>query len=123
MSSRSVQRSDLCGVTTGILNVPDWTAPVRGENDTVVFAPAAAGRRLASASAITGPPFTPIFFNFLPEPNPMNRLSGDQNGLTAFSVPSSGRAVTLSSERTHSCVGSWVESCVAPVSERALNTT
>src|ERR1700686_4858624 len=33
-----------------------------------------------SARTVTGPPFTPTFFNFFPEPNPMKRLSGDQNG-------------------------------------------
>ena len=52
-----------------------------------------------------GPPETSIFLSS-PAPlakKPMNRLSGDQNGDTAPSVPASGCAVSDPSERIQSC--------------------
>ena len=42
-----------------------------------------------------------MVFSFEPAKNPMCRPSGDQNGYIASSVPGSGRAARLSSDRTH----------------------
>ena len=52
-----------------------------------------------SASTCTGPPATGIFFSLPSAKNPIQRLSGDQNGFWACSVPGSGRAVTWLMER------------------------
>src|SRR5262249_10178648 len=49
-----------------------------------------------------GPPVTSIFLSFPSAKNPTKRLSGDQNGRWAPSVPASGCAATASSERTTS---------------------
>ena len=40
-------------------------------------------------------------FSFSSAKNPMDRLSGDQNGDVPCSVPGSGRAAEESSDRTH----------------------
>src|SRR5262249_27061129 len=56
----------------------------------------------AAASGTGGPPAAPIFFNLLFAKNPINRLSGDQKGLFAPSVPASTRGVTESKSRTQS---------------------
>src|SRR5687768_4924654 len=56
----------------------------------------------ASASVCGGPPEASIFFNFRSAKNPTNRLSGDQKGFEAPSVPASGRAEAPESGWTHS---------------------
>src|ERR1700739_1831548 len=56
----------------------------------------------ASHSVIGGPPETAIFLSLPAAKNPMNRLSGDQNGDEAASVPANASAVSASSERTQS---------------------
>src|SRR5260370_7641135 len=48
-----------------------------------------------------GPPVTSIFFSLPPAKNPMKRLSGDQKGRVASSVPESGCALIESSGRIH----------------------
>src|SRR5688572_27296925 len=48
-----------------------------------------------------GPPLMSIFFSLASAKNAMKRLSGDQNGNTAPSVPVSGRAVGESIARSH----------------------
>src|SRR6185436_17705629 len=48
-----------------------------------------------------GPPWTSIFFNFESTKKASLRLSGDQNGETAPSVPGSALASSESSERIH----------------------
>src|SRR5262245_52871329 len=53
------------------------------------------------ASTRTEPPSTSIRFNLLSAKNPIDRLSGDQNGNWAPSVPGSGRAAPESSGRNH----------------------
>ena len=57
----------------------------------------------ASHNVMGGPPETSIFLSFPPAKNPMNRLSGDQKGWNAPSVPASDCAARVSSERTQSC--------------------
>src|SRR5262245_10553092 len=52
-------------------------------------------------SVLTGPPVASILFSLPPAKNPMKRLSGDQNGKAASSVPASGCALKASSGRTH----------------------
>src|SRR5262249_20143886 len=47
------------------------------------------------------PPSASIRFNSKPERKPMDRLSGDQNGFRASSVPGRGWPVVESSDRTH----------------------
>src|SRR5215471_21260810 len=54
-----------------------------------------------SQSAKTGPPNASIFFSLPPAKNPMRRLSGDQKGRPAPSVPASGFACNESIGRTH----------------------
>src|SRR5688500_13876576 len=53
-----------------------------------------------------GPPLISIFLSspYPDEKNARKRLSGDQNGETAPSVPGTGSLVTESSERTQICV-------------------
>ena len=48
----------------------------------------------ASHNETGGPPATGIFFSFPPAKKAMNRLSGDQKGKLAESVPGSGCAAT-----------------------------
>src|SRR5690242_19087752 len=61
----------------------------------------------ASASVTTGPPRASIFFSLPPAKNPMDLLSGDQNGYSApallppASVPESCCAVNPLSGLTH----------------------
>src|SRR5262252_4047228 len=57
-------------------------------------------RPAASANVVTNPLLTSIRLSFPPAKKPMERLSGDQNGNTAFSVPTSGRVSVDSSERS-----------------------
>src|SRR5580704_3125907 len=54
-----------------------------------------------SHNVMGGPPDTAIFLSFPSAKNPRKRLSGDQNGRMAPSVPASGCAVSASSDRTH----------------------
>src|SRR5580700_3204888 len=54
----------------------------------------------ASHNVIGGPPDTSIFLSFPPAKNPSVWLSGDQKGAEAASVPASGSATSVSSERT-----------------------
>ena len=65
--------------------------------------------RGASASVSTGPPPASIFFSLPPAKNATDRLSGDQKGNVAPSVPASGWAVNPSSERIHK---DWFPSAV-----------
>src|SRR5271169_4152305 len=53
----------------------------------------------ASHNVVGGPPDTSIFLSFPSAKNPRKRLSGDQNGRKAPSVPASTCAVSVSSER------------------------
>src|SRR5271169_5018677 len=55
-----------------------------------------------SASTCTGPAVIGTFFSFPSAKKPTQRLSGDQNGSCARSVPGSGRAATCSMERSQS---------------------
>src|SRR6516225_11540067 len=48
-----------------------------------------------------GPPPTAIFLSLASAKNAIQRLSGDQNGSVAFSVPASGCATSESTGRTH----------------------
>src|SRR5262245_43794765 len=56
----------------------------------------------ALAKSWMDPLSTWIRFSLPPAKKPSHRLSGDQNGSWASSVPGSGRAVTTSSDRTQS---------------------
>jgi hypothetical protein len=53
----------------------------------------------ASASVTGCPPAMSIFFSFPPAKNPISRLSGDQNGQPAPSVPAKGWAAGESRAR------------------------
>src|SRR5262249_38212138 len=55
-----------------------------------------------SATTCTGPPAAGIFFSFPEAKKPIQRLSGDQNGSCASSVPANSLAPTCSMDRTHS---------------------
>src|SRR5215831_5290473 len=57
----------------------------------------------ASQRVCAGPPPTEIFFSLPPAKNPIYRLSGDQKGYAAPSVPGRGCAVALSNGRNQSC--------------------
>ena len=61
------------------------------------------GSRGASHRVRTGPPTTSTRFNFPSAKNPIDRLSGDQNGEIAPSVPETACAVAESSRRIQSC--------------------
>src|SRR5262245_51345266 len=56
----------------------------------------------ASQIVCTGPPATSTRFSFPCAKNAIDRLSGDQNGNDASSVPASALGATASSGRTHS---------------------
>src|SRR5206468_12589155 len=58
----------------------------------------------ASHRTTGGPPETSIRFNFPSAKKPTDFASGDQKGKSAFSVPASGCAATLSSGCTQSCL-------------------
>src|ERR1022692_4234375 len=62
-----------------------------------------------------GPPEISISSRLLPTVNPMRRLSGDQKGSAAPSVPAKGRASIASRSRTHSCV---CPSCIVAVNAK-----
>src|SRR5437870_10097843 len=64
-----------------------------------------------------GPPVTSIFFSLPPAKNPMKRLSGDQKGRVASSVPESGCALIESSGRIHKRV--FPEASVATKARRS----
>src|SRR5207247_614683 len=64
-----------------------------------------------------GPPVTSIFFSLPAAKNPMKRLSGDQNGRVASSVPESGCALIESSGRIHKRV--FPEASVAAKAKRS----
>src|SRR4029077_16146330 len=55
----------------------------------------------ASERVNGGPPEASIFLSLPPAKNPMNRLSGDQKGKPAPSVPARGCACNESRGRTH----------------------
>src|ERR1700719_2243027 len=57
---------------------------------------------IASAIVSAGPPVTSIRLSLRSAKNATERLSGDQKGNIAFSVPASGCATGDSSGRTHS---------------------
>src|ERR1700741_772860 len=57
----------------------------------------------ASHTVSGGPPEMSIFLSLPSAKNPTKRLSGDQKGDAAFSVPCTIEAVSPSSERTHNC--------------------
>jgi len=61
-----------------------------------------------------GPPGSPIVFSFEFVKKPMLRLSGDQNGWEASSVPARGLASNESSARTHN---------IGPPFQMAVNAT
>src|SRR3990172_2992461 len=54
----------------------------------------------ASHNAMGGPPASAIFLSFPPVKNPRKRLSGDQKGDKAPSVPASGSEASVSIERS-----------------------
>src|SRR6266508_4495413 len=54
----------------------------------------------ASQSVTGGPPAMSIFFSFVSAKNATERLSGDQKGAAAPSVPASGTALESASGRT-----------------------
>ncbi|MDQ3347406.1 MAG: hypothetical protein M3545_05510 [Acidobacteriota bacterium] len=54
-------------------------------------------------SVFTDVPSMSMRFSLLSAKKPMDRLSGDQNGDAARSVPGSGRADEESSDRSHNC--------------------
>lgn len=58
----------------------------------------------AFASACATPPVASIFFSFASAKKPIQRLSGDQKGFHAPSLPAAARAEPSSSARTHSCL-------------------
>src|SRR5262245_9425691 len=58
----------------------------------------------ATANVCTGPPDASTHLSLPSATNPILRLSGDQNGWLAPSVPPIGCETTASSERSHSCV-------------------
>src|SRR5437870_7898061 len=64
-----------------------------------------------------GPPVTSIFFTLPAAKNPMKRLSGDQKGRVASSVPESGCALIESSGRIHKRV--FPEASVAAKARRS----
>ena len=55
----------------------------------------------ARANTCGGAPKTPIRFRLPSAKKPIDRLSGDQNGSVAFSVPAKARGEMESSERSH----------------------
>ena len=57
----------------------------------------------ASASTCGAPPVVSTVLSLPPAKNPTDRPSADQNGNAASSVPVSGCACIVSSERIHSC--------------------
>jgi len=57
---------------------------------------------LASQMVCGGPPSAPTLRNLPPAKNPISRLSGDQKGYMASSVPGKARAVAEFSARTYS---------------------
>src|SRR5436190_1045451 len=56
-------------------------------------------------SGKAAPPLASIFFRALSAKKAIHRLSGDQNGYVAPSVPDRGWATVLSSDRSHNCPG------------------
>src|SRR5579862_806917 len=73
-----------------------------------------------------GPPATPIVLNFEFVKKPMLRLSGDQNGWEASSVPARGLASKESSARTHNIGPPFqiaVNATVSPSGEMAKDSS
>src|SRR5262245_36609365 len=65
--------------------------------------PHVAGRKSATLAIVCGgPPALAIFFSFPSAKKPTHRLSGDQNGYSAPSVPDSECAATESNDCSHS---------------------
>ncbi len=78
---------EFCGLKTispFVLHVPPWLPG-------------------ADANATGGPPATSIRFSCPLEKNPIDRLSGDQKGRAAPSVPASGRALSTLRGRSQIC--------------------
>ena len=97
-------------VVAGIAVPPDagtrWSGPLSLGEKTITpsglqLPPCPMG---AFASVSGGPPAASIVLSLPPAKNPMDLLSGDQNGNLAFSVPASGCAVREFKGRTHSRV-------------------
>src|SRR5215510_12557850 len=62
-------------------------------------------RRSIESRKVSGvPPAIEIFLSLLPSTKPMNRLSGDQNGVPVSPTSASGLAVVEFSGRVQSCV-------------------
>src|SRR5437867_7137313 len=80
-------------------------------------------RPAASANVVTNPLPTSIRFSFPSAKKPIERLSGDQNGNAAFSVPTSGRVSADSSERSHKPAGleSATNTILSPSGEIAID--
>src|SRR5262245_52489897 len=64
---------------------------------------------LASVSVCGRPPLMAIVFNLFPAIKPTDRLSGDQNGMVAPSVPARGCAEVELNGRTHNRGGPSAE--------------
>ena len=79
------------------------SARSRVEHDRSILAPGAAAVAIDAVlhSVCGGPPLAAIFSSFCCAKYAMNRLSGDQNGNAASSVPGSGCAVSESMGRIH----------------------
>src|SRR5206468_1724172 len=99
------------GVSTGVaippawgmrnsppLDVPKMITPLRFHEPPAPEVPG------TSQSDCAGPPEASIFFSLSFTKKPMKRLSGDQKGYLAPSVPGNSCAERESSERTHSDV-------------------
>ena len=56
---------------------------------------------MPEATVCTDPPSMSMRFSLVSAMNPMDRLSGDQNGRDARSVPANGCANGESSDRSH----------------------
>src|SRR5687768_9302718 len=79
----------------------------------------------ARASTWSEPPSTPMRLMRSLEKNPMDSLSGDQNGNDAPSVPASGRATPDLNDRTQSCGRPSVDATKAtfsPSGDNAIDT-
>ena len=72
-----------------------------GRRDRSPRAPAAAARIRCIAQHLREPPASATFFSLPSAKNAIDRLSGDQNGPDALSVPGSGRAASDVSSRIH----------------------
>src|SRR5688572_21174021 len=79
----------------------------------------------APARSLSAPPSTSIRYSRSLAKNPIDRLSGDQNGDDAPSVFASGEASPLASERTHSIERPSCEATnatLSPSGDNAMDT-